>query len=126
MKIKKIIAIGLMLSMLLSINACAYASPEPDIVGTAKEWIRLGKESDSLPKADWTSLKGLVNMLWGVGIFAVLIAGTILGIKYMLSSVEEKASIKESMRPYIIGSVIILGALSIWRLCISVFQTMAM
>lgn len=126
MKIKKIIAIGLMLSILLSINACAYASPEPDIVGTAKEWIRLGKESDSLPKADWTSLNGLVNMLWGVGIFAVLIAGTILGIKYMLSSVEEKASIKESMRPYIIGSVIILGALSIWKLCISVFQTMAM
>lgn len=126
MKIKKIIAIGLMLSILLSINACAYASPEPDIVGTARSWIRLGKESDSLPKADWTSLNGLVNMLWGVGIFAVLIAGTILGIKYMLSSVEEKASIKESMRPYIIGSVIILGALSIWKLCISVFQTMAM
>ncbi len=132
MKIKKIIAIGLMLSILLSINACAYASPEPDIVapepdivGTARSWIRLGKESDSLPKrADWTSMNGLVDMLWGAGIFAVLIAGTILGIKYMLASVEEKANIKESMKPYIIGSIIILGALSIWKLCISVLQTM--
>ncbi len=127
MRIKKIIVIGLMLSILLSINVCTYASAEPksDIIGTAKEWIRLGKESDSLPKrADWTSMNGLVDMLWGAGIFAVLIAGTILGIKYMLASVEEKANIKESMKPYIIGSIIILGALSIWKLCISVLQTM--
>lgn len=127
MRIKKIIVIGLMLSILLSINVCTYASaaPESDIIGTANEWIRLGKESDSLPKrADWTSMNGLVDMLWGAGIFAVLIAGTILGIKYMLASVEEKANIKESMKPYIIGSIIILGALSIWKLCISVLQTM--
>ena len=41
-----------------------------------------------------------------------------MGIKYMFASLEEKASIKESLKPYIIGSVIIIGALGIWQLLV--------
>ena len=64
---------------------------------------------------DWTPFNDLAGILWGVGIFTVLIIGTVLGIKYMFASVEEKASIKETIQPYIIGTVIILGALGIWK-----------
>ena len=33
----------------------------------------------------------------------------ILGIKYMFGSVEEKAAYKETMRPYVIGAVLVFG-----------------
>jgi len=37
----------------------------------------------------------------------------ILGIKYMMGSVEEKASYKKSMIPYIIGAILLFGAVNI-------------
>ena len=33
----------------------------------------------------------------------------------MIASTEERANIKQNMIPYIIGTVVILGALSIWK-----------
>ena len=44
------------------------------------------------------------------------------GIKYMFASIEEKASMKESLWPFIIGSVIILGALTIWKFGVELFD----
>lgn len=130
MIIRKIIIIILAVIIFFNINTYVYATsnkfadPNPDIIGTAKNWITMGENGNVVQKPKWTDFNGLADMLWGAGIFVILIAGTILGIKYMLSSVEEKASIKESMTPYIIGSIIILGALSIWKLCISIASSM--
>jgi hypothetical protein len=45
--------------------------------------------------------------------------GTVLGIKFMLGSIEEKAKIKEVLIPYILGCVVVFGAYGIWRLVIT-------
>lgn len=37
----------------------------------------------------------------------------LLGIKYMLGSTDEKASYKKSMLPYLIGSIMLFGAVNI-------------
>ena len=120
MKIKLII--GIILIVLLVFNTTyTYAA---DIMKTAKDWLELGKNSEDIPKrTDWTSLNGLANILWGAGIFITFIAGVILGIKYMFASVEEQANIKESTKPYVIGGIIILGALSIWKFLIVFLDT---
>ena len=47
----------------------------------------------------------------------------ILGIKYMLGSVEEKASYKKSMMPYLIGSVLIFGAVNVTA---TIYSTVAL
>ena len=52
----------------------------------------------------------IVGVIQVVGIIvsvAVLIA---LGIKYMMGSVEEKASYKKSMIPYVLGAVMLFAA----------------
>ena len=40
----------------------------------------------------------------------------------MFSSLEEKASIKENLKPYIVGSIIIIGALGIWQLLVELLD----
>lgn len=92
-------------------------SPNSNLIEQGEKWIKLVRQEGQKDndRGDWTSFNDLAGILWGAGVFIVLICGTILGIKYMFSSVEEKANIKENMRPYIIGAVIILGALSIWK-----------
>lgn len=119
---RKKLIIGIILIVLLVFNATpTYAA---DIMDTAKNWLELGRTGKDVPKrTDWSDLNGLVNILWGAGIFITLITGTILGIKYMFASLEEQANIKESAKPYIIGTIIIMGALSIWKFLIVFLDT---
>lgn len=135
-----LIKLLIVLIIVLNINICVYgsensynanrtvnslATPESDILQTGKDWIEKGKSSDSLPKrADWLSMNSLVNMLWGAGVIVAIAGGMILGIKYMLASADEKANIKESMKPYLIGTILILGALSIWKVSITFLDTL--
>ena len=109
---------------MINILNISYAyTPEGDIMGLARSWISTGKaNSGNLNKTNWTDFNDLAGMLWGVGVFASLIAGTILGIKYMFSSLEGRASIKKNMMPYIIGTTIILGALTIWKIAVELLE----
>lgn len=65
----------------------------------------------------------LYNLLLGIGIIAAVIVGTILGIKYMIGSVEEKAEYKETLFAYLISCVVIFGAFGIWRIAILVLSS---
>ncbi|MGN1270927.1 MAG: pilin [Clostridia bacterium] len=122
-KVIKILMILIVIILLINNFTCVYgAKADSDIKGLAESWLDLGREeakkvgSESTKK--WSDFNNLAGMLWGIGIFVILICGVIIGIKYMFSSLEEKASIKENLKPYIIGSVIIIGALGIWQLLV--------
>ena len=51
-----------------------------------------------------------------------MIIGVVLGIKYMVGSVEEKAEYKKMLIPYLAGCVAIYGSLGIWKLVISILE----
>jgi len=55
----------------------------------------------------------IIGVISTVGIVLSVIILSILGIKYMMGSAEEKAEYKKSLMPYIIGSVLVFGASSI-------------
>lgn len=40
----------------------------------------------------------------------------------MLGSIEEKANIKESLIPFVIGCIVVFGAFGIWRIFVSLGQ----
>ena len=67
----------------------------------------------------------LVNTILGFLQWAAIIGGvviiTILGVKYMMGSLEEKAEYKKSMIPLIVGVVVVMGATSIAKLLFSTF-----
>ena len=57
-----------------------------------------------------STILGIIQVVGTVGAIGILM---VLGIKYMMGSVEEKASYKKSMLPYVVGAVLIFSATNI-------------
>lgn len=72
------------------------------------------------------NLKGasdtLFNILLGLGMAAAVIIGVYLGVKFMISTVEDKAKVKEALIPYIAGCIVVFGAFTIWKLAIELLE----
>ena len=62
----------------------------------------------------------IIGILRTLGTIISVAVLAILGIKYMLGSVEEKATYKETMRPYLIGAVLVFGITNILAIIIDV------
>lgn len=65
----------------------------------------------------------LFKVLLIIGIVVMVMVGTIIGIKFMIASVEDKAKVKEALVPYIIGCAVILGAFTIWSIAVDIGQS---
>ena len=55
----------------------------------------------------------IVGIITTAGIVLSVVMLIVLGLKYMLGSVEEKATYKKSMMPYLIGALLIFSAATI-------------
>ena len=55
----------------------------------------------------------IIGVLQLFGSILSVIVLIVIGIKYMLGSVEEKAQYKQLMMPYIIGAVLVFGVVNI-------------
>ena len=66
----------------------------------------------------------LYNIFLEVGVAIAVIIGLIIGIKFMIGSVEEKAEIKKLLWPYLIGCLVVFGAFGIWKIVIEIMQSL--
>lgn len=55
----------------------------------------------------------IIGVIQIVGIIISVAVLIILGIKYMIGSVEEKASYKKTMIPYLVGAIMLFAASSL-------------
>ncbi|MBR3255636.1 MAG: hypothetical protein IKF97_05435 [Clostridia bacterium] len=62
----------------------------------------------------------IYNILLIVGIIIAVLVGSIIGIKFMIGSVEEKAEVKKLLVPYIVGCVVVFGAFTIWKIAVTI------
>ena len=51
----------------------------------------------------------ILGIISGVGVVVSIIALMLIGIKYMMGSVEEKAAYKETLKPYLIGAILLFS-----------------
>lgn len=56
-----------------------------------------------------TKVNNVINVIRVVGSLVSVIVLVVLGIKYMFGSVEERAEYKETMKPYLIGAILVFG-----------------
>lgn len=74
-------------------------------------------------------LKGLSNKVYNIllviGMIVAVIIGLILGIQFMTGSIETKSKVKESLIPYVAGCVVIFGAFGIWKLVVTILNTIS-
>ena len=128
MKLRKIFIILCIALFLVTIQNISFAAGDTAedagvITDRAKDWIELG-EKDSIidSKPATKGFEEIAGLLWGIGIFIAVAVGMILGIRFMLSTPKGKAEISSLLTPYIIGVVIIVGALTIWRIVINLLD----
>ncbi|MCF0125223.1 MAG: hypothetical protein HUJ68_05620 [Clostridia bacterium] len=102
--IKKIIVLIVIILMICS-NLIVYAD-----FGLED----LGGDNAQINQENIEQVKGIgieiVGMIQAVGIVLSVIILTVLGLKYMMGSVEEKAEYKKNLKPYFIGSALVFGA----------------
>lgn len=91
------------------------------------DFIQAGSNS-SAASLDYSKLKSTSNMIYNIllvlGIAVAVIIASILGIKFMMGSMEEKAQIKEALVPFIIGCIVVFGAFGIWKIFVSIGSTL--
>ena len=77
-------------------------------------------------KAEITQvIDNIYSIIFPLGVATTVIIGGAIGIKFMVSGVEERAKVKESLIPYAIGCVVIYGAFGIWKLAIVILSQLS-
>ena len=103
-KMQKIVAMLMITIMLISmINVISLAGTEP-------KGITAG---DITTTAIDNAGKKIVGVLQAVGIILSVVMLTVIGIKYLMGSAEEKAEYKKTMMPYVIGAALVFAASAI-------------
>ncbi len=65
---------------------------------------------DNIEGLDLSVINNITDLIRTIGIFISIGALMIIGAKYLMGSIEEKANYKKTMMPYIIGCFILFGA----------------
>lgn len=122
---KKIVLslIIILIAMLLFYSNQVYATET--IIGGGEDFIELGKEKYSENKpldegALQITSKEIYNVLFAIAAVLAIAVGLIIGIQFITGSVDDKAKIKETLVPYIVGCVVIFSAFTIWKIVIEV------
>ena len=116
--LKIIFIIGISLGILFTLGNNVFAFD-----GTDASFYHPGSSSVA---SGSDKLKDMANIIIG----ALQIIGTVLsvavlgiiGIKYMLGSVEERAEYKKSLRPYLIGAIMVFGITNILAIIIKIAE----
>ena len=97
--LKKIVSVLLTISMLITMGTLVFATDVPQPTLTNNPFSNIG--STVLGYVQWFGYAMAVGML------------LYIGIKYMMSSANEKANLKKGSINYIIGAVLVFAASTI-------------
>lgn len=100
-------------------------STASDIMTGADDFIQAGI-NDKNETIDETDLEDMSNLLYNIlliiAIVAATIVGLVIGIQFMTGSVAQKAKVKETLIPYVVGCIVVFGAFGIWKLVVGILS----
>lgn len=93
-----------------------------DMMNDADDFVNSGGniQYDQSALQDFSA--NFYNIMLTVGVAIAVIVGGVLGIKFMLASVEERADIKKMLIGYVAGCVIVFGGFGIWKLVVTILE----
>lgn len=124
----KVFLITLLILCNLSVysTTCMADGSLDDVMNNGNSFLNAGSESSTM--IDQNDLKSLSNFISGVlltiAIGVTVITGAIMGLNFITQSIEEKAKVKESMVPWVIGIIVSFGAFTIWEVAVNLFQSL--
>ncbi len=96
-----------------------------NIITGAENFVNNGKEGagNTINQQALSDTSDVIyNTLLIVGTGIAVLWGVILGIQFIIGSVEQKVKVKESLIPFVIGCIVIFSAFGIWRLVIIILR----
>lgn len=117
-KILKIITIFSLLAILLTL----VVSPVFADIDINPDNYRAGMPSASESKRATEMAGKILAIVRTCGVVASMIVLSIIGFKYMLSSLEEKANYKENAIPYIVGCALLILCTTIPSIIYNIMQ----
>ena len=123
--IKKVLYVVLIVICIICIiPGKSFSSISDDAVGDAESFISKAGSTDEV--IDSNSVQNfsddVFNILLAFGMVIAVIVGIIIGIQFMISSVDERAKVKETLVVYVIGVVVLVGAFSIWKIIVNLLN----
>lgn len=126
-KIEKILIILVIINIIFAIVNVSQALSLSNIIESGDEFLSTGKGEADYEFFNSQKAKGIISNIYSIifplGVAITVIVGGVLGTKFMLASAEDKAKIKESLVPYVIGCIVIYGAVGIWTITINIMPT---
>ena len=121
MKVKSIFIVFLTILMLFTIcNVCRADSKilDPGDYDPNSRGGLTASDYDQTMKM----VSNVFSVIYTVGIVVSVVMVIVLGIKYMIGSVEQRAEYKKTMPPVIIGIVLVFAVTTVVRFIISIMQ----
>ena len=112
MKIKKCSMILCIICLMIVIPVTTFAKGKPGIAGIKDGMKNVGTTSVDTSSGIGMVINTAIRLIQVAGSGIALIMVTMLGIKYMLASANEKADVKKQAVPIIIGCVLLFAAVN--------------
>lgn len=123
MKVKKLVLVLLVALIFANIVflPITYVNAIDDIFLSGDHFLAVGEEPTE--SINQTMLEGtsttIYKTLLTIAICVSVLVGAVLGIQFMLGSVEGKVKVQEALVPYIVGCFVVFGAFTIWSIAIN-------
>jgi len=109
--------------MLLGYSSQVYAMGS--VISSGDDFLNIGKQgyANNQPLDEGAlrvTSKQVYNILFAIAAVLAIAVGLIIGIQFVTGSVDEKARIKETLIPYVVGCIVIFSAFTIWKIVIEV------
>ncbi len=114
-----ILIIWIFIALILSFNTVVLADAIEDPNSFKPNPIQ-GEDANLVT----SRANNIVGIIVTVGVVIAAITLTILGIKYMIGSVEERAEYKKSMIPYLIGAIFLFATSTIVGIIANIIEQM--
>lgn len=120
---RKIFFILIIFILMICSTHIVQATTISNIIQGADGFITNGSSSDMIAGDKIKNLSDIIyNVLLILGTVIAVIVGSVLGIQFITGSVEQKAKVKDSLIPFIVGCVVVFGAFGIWKLVITILR----
>lgn len=122
--IKSMIILLIFLIFFITNTHVVLAEDIDNIISGSKSFINIA-ETGKIETSKMKDTSNIIyNILLSVSIGIAVIYGSILGVKFMMGSIEEKAELKESLIPFFVGCIVIFSSFAIWKALVGFFKTL--
>lgn len=119
---KMIIIFSIFILLLTTFTSQVFAIDQ--IFKQGKDFIETGeKQKNPIDESELKPLSDTIyNILLAIAIVVAVVMAGVLGIKFMVGSIEEQAKIKEGLIPFVLGCIVVFGGFGIWKFVANLLQ----